>query len=427
MSGLAFNAHGNSEKPRLVVLSHVNPLFRLSGQQQRVYYTLVALREHFHLTFVGFAEAGKLERIRSGLLPLCDSVELLPSIYARSVFSKIWHRCLGWLYQRRSGLKFSNYLIGHVEFSPKRLASMLAGRKFDLALVEYLYASESMAWFQANNIPCVLDMHNILWRSYARQLDARGISGEQKTRAISRYRAAEEKAWSRFDALIAISVGERDYVRARISGDKHLFYAPMGIPLEHWPYSWRREQPSRIAYYGGLGSAHNASDARRCIEKIMPSIWRKLADAELWIIGGNPPPELFRLAERDPRIKVTGFVEKVQEALKTISVLLCPFSGTYGFRSRVIEAMALGVPVVATPDAVHGMDLDEQRGIFLAPTDEAMASQALRLLTDASLAAEQSREARRQVEEKYSFESSYGRLAEELAAFAEQGRQSISR
>jgi len=48
--------------------------------------------------------------------------------------------------------------------------------------------------------------------------------------------------------------------------------------------------------------------------------------------------------------------------LKTITVLLCPFTGTYGFRSRVIEAMALGIPVVATPDAVHGMDLTIRKG-----------------------------------------------------------------
>ncbi len=404
-------------RKRLLLISHVNPVTRRSGQQQRVYYSLVALRKHFHVTFVGFAAAEECERLSKELLPLCDAVELLPSAYARTRMSKGWHRLAGWFYQRRTGLKFSNYVIGKVELTAARLAPLVARCQYDLAVFEYFHTAEAAGWLRQRGIPCVLDMHNILWQSFARQLEGRGISGEAKARAVARYRSAEEAAWHQYEGLIAISEGERDYVRSRLVMGQQLFYAPMGIPLECWPYLWSPVEPRRVGYYGGLGSPHNAQDARRCYERIMPEVWRTFPEAELWLVGSNPPEDLRALAARDPRVKVTGFVENVQSVLSKISVLLCPFTGTYGFRSRVIEAMALGVPVAASPDAVYGMALKSGAGLFLSESDAGLATAARQLLSRSDFAATHSRAAREQIERNYSFASTYGRLAAELFAF----------
>ena len=103
-----------------------------------------------------------------------------------------------------------------------------------------------------------------------------------------------------------------------------------------------------------------------------------------------------------------------KEVLKTISVVLCPWSGTYGFRSRLIEVMALGVPVVATPQAVFGMDVTENQGIFLEETPTELANSALMLLRGSDILKKQSALARKQVEEKFSYEVTYGHLAGDL-------------
>jgi glycosyltransferase involved in cell wall biosynthesis len=82
----------------------------------------------------------------------------------------------------------------------------------------------------------------------------------------------------------------------------------------------------------------------------------------------------------------------------------------------VVEVMAVGVPVVATPDAVFGMGLTPGRGLFLHETDEALANQCLALLHDPAELAAQSRLARQQVEETFSFQATYARLAQALRA-----------
>jgi glycosyltransferase involved in cell wall biosynthesis len=410
---------------RALVLSHVMPIGGTSGQQQRVYYSLRALREHFHVIFVGLAPSAQHSSLRRDLADLCDEVQLLPG-HASSGMAALRHRGLAWLYQRRTGLKRSNYFIGKLGFSPARIASLLAGRQINLALFEYFHAADSAPVLQQQGIPCVLDMHNILWQSFARQLDARGVAGKAKERAIGRYRAAEESSWRRFDGLIAISEGERDYVQPRLRPGQRLFYAPMGLPLSDWPYCWSPAEPARVAYYGNMGSAHNADDARRCHQAIMPLVWNRLPRAEMWFVGSKPPQNLLALTGGDPRVKVTGFVDRVQDLLKTISVLLCPFTGTYGFRSRIIEAMALGVPVVATPDAVFGMGLQNERGLFLADSDESLAAAALRLLQSSGFARQHSLLARDQVESQFSFQASYMRLASELSGFVSDRRSAAA-
>ncbi len=135
-------------------------------------------------------------------------------------------------------------------------------------------------------------------------------------------------------------------------------------------------------------------------------------------MGANPP-EQIRALGRDPRVRVTGFVSDVAQVLSKVTGLLCPWRGTYGFRSRVVEVMALGVPVVATPDAVFGMEIEKNRGIFLFEKDEELAGCCLELIREPEWARQHSSFARRQVEEKFDLSNTYGHLAQELYDFAQ--------
>lgn len=386
-----------------------------SGQQQRVFYKLKALRPHFHLTFLSYVTADQSQEVSRKLHEVVDDVLLLPSVYDKN---RLWHRAHGQLYALLSGLKFSNYRIGGLEFSPSRVAEATRNLSYDLVLYEYWHSVDSVGVFRARNIPCVLDTHNILWQSYARQLAAQpNIPTFWKRRAAALYKRHEEKAWDAFDGLIAINAAERDYMRQTASEAPRIFYTPMGTDLEFWPYSWRLGAPPRFAYYGGLGSVHNQADALRCYHQIMPHIWSERPETEFWVVGSNPPPSIQALVE-DKRVTVTGFVERPQDILSTMTAVLCPWSGTYGFRSRIVEVMALGVPVIATPEAVYGMEMEDGQGILFADTNTQLAQHGLSLLRDDGLAHQQSVLARQQIEAKYSFASTYGQLAQDLYDFA---------
>lgn len=408
-----------NSKPRLLVISHVFPFPRKSGQQQRVYYKLKALRQFFHLTFAAPVPPAQLEQVRHKLYTLCDELILLPARYGGSLPKKVWHRTAGAVYSLRTALKLSNYIIGQLELTPARLAAALDPAGYDGVLYEYWHAVNSLSIFKEKGVPCILDMHNVLWQSYDRQLQAKPlVPAWWRRKAVARYQRQEEAAWRQFDALITINAGEEQYVRSVVPDNKPIFYAPMGTDLELWPYLWQPVGPPRLAYYGGLGSPHNQADALSCYKQIMPVVWREFPEAELWLVGSNPPDRLQKLSQ-DPRVTVTGYVESVQDVLKTMTLVVCPWSGTYGFRSRLIEVMALGIPVVASPDAVYGMGLEAGWGLFLEPTFRQMAAVCLNLLRNPEFMRQQSRLARIQTEEKFGYEATYGRLARNLFEFTQ--------
>lgn len=398
-----------------LVVSGVLPVPRESGQQQRVANTLQALRRRFHTTFLGIEPDGFGEDRRRELDGLCDEVILSPARYSRTRPVRLMAlRTASVLSSAISGLRRSNFITGAVELSPARLDRVLNGRRFDCALFEYWHAAASLTAVRKTGAFCVLDMHDILWRSWERRLGERPVVPRWWRRwAVNSYRRRELAAWSEFDAVIAINRAERDEVKEVIS-HRPILLAPMGVDLNLWQYSWKPSTPPRVAFYGGLGNPDRQRDAMRAYRNVMPAVWRQIPEAEFWLIGSNPPSAFGDLERRDPRVHVTGYVRDVQGILATVTALLCPWSGTFGFRSRLIEAMAIGVPVVASRDAVWGMELETGRGIAVGDDDESLARSAVRLLSDEKYAREQSGGARQQVEDSYSFDETYGKLALEL-------------
>jgi glycosyltransferase involved in cell wall biosynthesis len=382
-----------------------------------VRYLLEAAVQNYQVDFLTFAPAGERKKVEEQLAALGCRAIVLSSRMAGRAWSKFRFTLGAAFFMLRTGLKSSNYAIGKVEFSRKRIRSVIAPGDYDCVVYEYFHAVDSVPLFRESGVPAILDMHNVLWKSREARLNERAAwPALLKRVSLNRYRRGEEAAWDQFDALVAINRSEYGVVQSRKPSTQKLFYAPMGTDLSHWPACWQPANPPRLAYYGGLASAHNEAAALRCHQRIMPLVWQRFPEAELWLVGSKPAERLRRLTS-DPRVKVTGFVDKVQEILKTMSLVLCPWAGTYGFRSRIVEVMALGVPVAATPAAVDGMELESGRGIVLADTDEGLAASVLELLSAPDQLKSQSHLARSEMERLYSLENTYGRLMTELGGW----------
>lgn len=407
---------------KVLIISHVWPFPGTSGQQVRVRYTVEAAVREFDVDFLTFTPSAQREEVGKHLVALGCRPVILESCLPRSGLKRLARSLASGFFVLRTGMKSSNYAIGKVEFTADRIRSAVDPGDYSAVLYEYFHAVDSVPVFQRAGVPAILDMHNVLWKSREQRLSERTAWPAWFKRAsLSRYRRWEEFSWDQFDALVAINRSEYDLVHSRLRPSQKLFYAPMGADLSRWPACWRPASPSRLAYYGGLGSHHNEAAALRCHDHIMPQIWKRFPDAELWLVGSNPSERLRRLTS-DSRVKVTGFVEQVQDLLCTMSLVLCPWSGTYGFRSRIVEVMALGVPLVATPGAVDGMELESGRGVILADSDDALAESALELLSAPNQLEAQSRLARSEMERLYNLDNTYGRLMTELRDWLEAKR-----
>ena len=138
---------------------------------------------------------------------------------------------------------------------------------------------------------------------------------------------------------------------------------------------------------------------------------RQEPDARFLIVGAAPPLRVRRLA-RLPGVEVTGYVHRIQDYLVHSSVAVAPMQAGSGIQNKVLEAMASGTPVVATPNALGGIETREGEHVLVARDAEGLAEQVVRLLKDPALRPCLARNARRLVENKYTWERSLAMLEE---------------
>jgi glycosyltransferase involved in cell wall biosynthesis len=139
------------------------------------------------------------------------------------------------------------------------------------------------------------------------------------------------------------------------------------------------------------------------VERIWPRIANRHADARLKIVGGRPPPQVQALA--GPRIELTGFVDDLRPHLAEAAAIVVPLRLGGGTRLKIVEAMAMGKPIVSTTLGAEGIEALPGRDLLIEDEPEAFANAVGRLLTEPGLAAELGQSARRLAVANYSWEA----------------------
>ncbi|HEX9005811.1 MAG TPA: glycosyltransferase, partial [Bacteroidota bacterium] len=139
-------------------------------------------------------------------------------------------------------------------------------------------------------------------------------------------------------------------------------------------------EPGRIIFTGNMSYYPNADGAKFLAERIFPLIKRRAPQAKLYIVGQQPPASVRALARDD--VTVTGFVKDLRAEYGRSAVAVSPIRFGAGTLNKILEPLAMGVPVVATSHGVSGLELQPGSEILVADTPEQFADHVVRLLTD---------------------------------------------
>ena len=228
-------------------------------------------------------------------------------------------------------------------------------------------------------------------------------------------RRLEKKIIRRTPHLAFITPRDRDAVLRHKGSAKVL---PNMVDLSFWKRRTNNPQPNCLMYSGGMNYRPNVDGALHLINDILPIVRKSIPNVKVLIVGRDPVPELIRSARHHPEVTITGAVEDMRPYFEQASVYACPLRIAAGQQNKLIEAMAMEVPVVTTSVAADGMRFEGGTDPPVAVADDktSFADSIIRQLQSAVKRAQLAREGRRFIEDNFAL----SRSAETLEAMCKE-------
>ena len=359
-------------------------------------------------------------------------VEIFPVPLARSLVNCL--RALGCFLSAPTCEPLQAVYAYHPEME-RRLSRLLQEEEeeeeaFDVVHIEHLRAARLVrAVGEAPAVYDSVDCISLLFEQAARtgaQLRSRLMTAVD----LARTRRYEARLLTRYDQVVVTSRRDKEALEelARRYLPPETPVAPItvvtnGVDMEYFRppetgfFGKNQVSPPTVVFTGKMSYHANVAAVLYFAREVLPRIWAKDPEVRFQIVGKDPPETVRQLAT-DERIQVTGTVDDLRPYLAQATVAVCPALYAVGVQNKVLEAMAMGTPVVSTPAGCAALVAEERQEILIAEGEEALAAAVLRVLADPTLAERLGAAGRRYVEAHHSWEA----RAQQLSEVYEQAR-----
>jgi len=255
---------------------------------------------------------------------------------------------------------------------------------FDLVHVDTIGLYPYVSSF--SGIPIVLNHHNIESQMMRRRYE------KEKNGLYKIYFHRESLKIGRYERDVCgkcamnLVVSDLDGSRLRENaGNVRLAVIPNGVDIEYFQPRIRNEKSREgLIFAGAMDWYPNREAVRFFLKEIWPKLLEGRPDRSVTFLGRNPPKELLEAA-KNPMIRAPGFVEDVRPYLDDAGIYICPIRDGGGTRLKILDALAMGKPLVATGMAVEGLDLVEEVHYLKADTATEFLTQINLLESDSNL------------------------------------------
>jgi len=196
-------------------------------------------------------------------------------------------------------------------------------------------------------------------------------------------RRYEARLYAKFDHILAVSQKIKENLLA-CNPSLKISVIPIGVDI---PRSQKQHVPGQarhLIFMGAMWRLENIDAVLYFHRYIFGLIRNAISDVTLTILGGNPPEEIRSLA-RDPAIRVTGYVEDLLPFYLESDISIAPMRIAGGVMCKILDAMAVGLPVISTPQGNEGVGAKPGEEIVLANSPEEFARSTIELLREGHL------------------------------------------
>ncbi|GAC1342333.1 MAG: glycosyltransferase [Ktedonobacteraceae bacterium] len=219
---------------------------------------------------------------------------------------------------------------------------------------------------------------------------------------LQKMRRYERLELTDFDQLTISSASDRDLLGRLIGQAQNIQVVSNCVDTDYFtPWAGLRAIDS-LVYSAKLDYFPNTQAILHFCENTLPLVWKKRPQVRLIIVGSNPPQSVRALAT-DKRITVTGYVPDIRPYLGTASVALAPLLVAAGTQFKILEALAMGTPIVTTPRCSLALGTSDGVHLLVAEEPQAYVDAIVKLLDDPQLAQRLGATGRQFVAEHYSW------------------------
>jgi sugar transferase (PEP-CTERM/EpsH1 system associated) len=388
---------------RILLLSPWMPWPPHDGGRIRVLNTLRHLSRRHHVTLLAPSRTPADAQAAVELRQTCEAVVTadLPAD-ARSVIGRALRAALA----RRpliEGIHYSRAMAQAV----RRLT---AGASFDVVQVEFSwFAPYLRALGPGCRARTVLTLHNVESLRFARELRAATTLGRRLALGWDRLFGDgwERRAVAGVDAVVVVSEAERRWVETVAPGAL-VTLAPNGVDTGYF----RPATPSRggtLVFTGAMDYPPNVDAVLWFWHEVWPRLRQRHPALRLEVVGRTPDARV-RALNGEAGTRITGEVDDVRMFLAQASAVVVPLRAGAGTRLKILEAMAMGRPVVSTTLGAEGLDVVNGTSILLADTPADLAAAVDSVLASPELARRLGEAGRRLAESRYDWERCLGSL-----------------
>ncbi len=344
------------------------PPFR--GDKLKIWNLISELSKRHEVFLLAIIQHKSDRRWVAELRKVCQEVETVRLTSVRSVF-----QCLLAL-PRKIPFQVAYFQSNEVRI---RLMEMLQRIKPDILHTHLIRMADYTA--DIDSVPKILDMTDAVSLYLSRFKQAlknpllKALVGMELNR-ISKY----EQTIARFDRGLVCSEADKLFLEKRVpSANVSLLYN--GVDLTNLtPDATVTQVPFRIVFTGNMDYYPNADAASYFVKEIFPIIKLKYSTAEFYIVGQNPPRRVRALESKD--VIVTGFVDDIRREYLKSAVAVSPVRFGAGTLNKVLEPLALGVPVVTTSIGIEGLHMTNSKEILIADSAVDFAAAVCAVLGD---------------------------------------------
>lgn len=380
----------------ILFLSTENPFPPDHGHHIRTYNTLYHLAKNNNIYFIGFVKSdSELSLNRQELEALCVSVDLFVTDYSKSRFLFL----ITIIKSILKGYPFSVYRYFSKK-AAKKMMAILEKHIINIIHIDMLHLAIYKNLFDRDRL--FLTDHNVeflrlkRWMKFERNILKKAFLFFQYL-LLKRF---EIQSCKEVNKCFVVSDYDKQ-ILAKLTGKDNFSVIPNGVDTKYFkPISTLNSKRS-LVWTGSMSGPYNKDAVIYFITKIWERVKKENPDIRIVFVGKDPPQTLIQYSLKDPQIILVGYVNDVRKYMARNNIFVAPLRCGSGTKIKILNAMAMGLPVITTSIGAEGLEVKSGEDIIIADTPAEFAFNILKLWRNDKLSLKIGSNARKTAEEKY--------------------------